>query len=60
MRADRVEPKVELERGTLELMKGVGRWALEQKGLSKDPLPDFRARLYDKPLSDEKRSAVRL
>lgn len=52
--------KIELNHHLLPLMKSIGRWALDQKGLSKDPLPDFRAHIFDGPLRQEKPSAVAL
>lgn len=52
--------KLELHKRLPPLMNSIGRWALDQKGLSKDPLPDFRSHIDDGPLRQEKPSAVTL
>jgi len=52
--------KIELPKRLLTVENSEGRWALDQKGLSKDPLPDFRAHIFDGPLRQEKRSVVGL
>ena len=49
--------RVELDEGFLRLMEGVGKWAAEKSG-RKEPIPDFRDRIYRDALVKERPWAV--
>jgi NitT/TauT family transport system substrate-binding protein len=51
--------RVELDDGFLRLMEGVGKWAAEKSG-RKEPIPDFRERIYTDALVKERPWAVEI
>lgn len=55
-----IDYRVELDGDLLPLMTSIARWALAQKKLSPERLPNLRAHLYDQFLRQEKPSAVGL